>query len=187
MKEVEKRSLIEEKDVLKLRKLLDSKAKLVSHKGLQTVLYAIPKYLRMRCENDNEKATVTLKIGTYKDSARDEYELEIPTKDVPIFAKIMLQLGFDECAYFKSECWTYNYNKFRIDLTTHDYLGTILEVEKMTDKKEDIETIRKDETAVLAELGLNELETKKYMLMMESMFKKALKPVGAHHVLKVII
>ena len=187
MKEVEKRSLIEEKDIPKLKKLLDEKAKIVSHKALQTILYAKPKYLRMRWENGNEKATVTLKIGTYKDSSRDEYEMEIPTKDVPMFAKIMLHLGFDECAYFNSECWTYNYNGFRIDLTTHDYLGTIFEAEKMTNNKEEVKNIGRDISAVFEEFGLKELETEKYMAMMESMFKKALKPVGAHHVLKVII
>ncbi len=188
MKEIEKRSLIAEKDVPKLKKMLDSKAKLVMHKKLHTVLYKSPNYLRFRWEEGNDKTTVTLKIGTYKDAARDEYEMEILTKEVPTFAKIMQQLGYTKCVYFKSECWTYEYGEFRIDLTKHDYLGTILEAEKMASEKESEEKIvkiRREIDSVFEEFDVVELSNEKYMSMLESLFKDALKRVEEQRVLKV--
>jgi adenylate cyclase class IV len=51
------------------------------------------------------------------------------------FVKLLKIKKYKECVYFKSINNRYVYNGFTVDITKHDFLGTWLEIEKITNKK----------------------------------------------------
>ncbi|MFA6073656.1 MAG: class IV adenylate cyclase [Candidatus Woesearchaeota archaeon] len=190
MFEVEKRAFIEKKDLNRLMKELDKKTKFVKTKKFHTLLYPKPHYLRIRWSDDkkskNNISNITVKKGKYADGFREEYEMDILVKDIPNLVAIFQALGFDKCSYLKSEWYSYEYKGFKIDLTSHDYLGTLLEIEKLTSNKNEIQKISDEITEIMKELGLKELSTNKYQKMMNKMYKDSLKSIKSQKILKVI-
>ncbi|MGV8163070.1 MAG: CYTH domain-containing protein [Candidatus Nanoarchaeia archaeon] len=186
MFEVEKRAFIEEKKVDSLKLLLHKKTKFVNAKKFHTLLYPKPNYLRIRW-TDNKKipATVTVKKGKYLDGYREETEIKVDVKEINSLVKIFGALGYDECSYFKSYGCRYEYKGFIIDLTKHDYLGTMLEIEKMTSNKKEIKNINEQIIEIMNELKLKELSSEKYQKMMNKMYKDSLKSVNSQNILKV--
>jgi len=201
MFEVEKRSLIDEKKVNAIKLLLHKKAKFVNAKKFHTLLYPKPNYLRIRWEDNkikinnhknsknknnlaNNFAKITVKKGEYKDGFREEYEVSVNKKEINSLVVIFEALGFNKCSHLKSEWTGFEYKGFKIDLTKHEYLGTILEIEKMTANKKEIEKISEQIKEIMNELDLKELESIKYKKMMDKMYKDSLKSIKSQNILK---
>jgi adenylate cyclase, class 2 len=186
MFEVEKRAFIEPKNVKLIKSILDKKAVLVNNKKFQTLLYPKPYYLRIRWADDKKgSAQITVKKGNYKDAFREEHEISVDVKEIKNFTLFFETLGFNKCSYFKSEWFGYEYKGFKIDLTKHEYLGTLLEVEKITYDKKAIKSINKQIHNIMNELGLIELRAAEYQKMMNKMYKESIKPVKLQKIRKV--
>jgi predicted adenylyl cyclase CyaB len=171
--EIEKRSLLTDKEYSRITKYLKDNAKLISSKNLITMLFKEPSYIRIRYEEGKDKAKITIKNGTYHDKARTETEKDIKLSDVKASLKKLEKKGFKKCALLKSKRETYKYDKYTIDVSNHQYLGIIIEIELVTDNKKLIDKESENISKLFKKMKLKELDADKYQKMMNDMYKKS--------------
>ena len=176
--EVEKRSYIKNKsDYKKCKSYLDKNAKPLKKVNLLTYLFREPNYLRVRIEKGCKKAIITHKSGNYSDPARKEINLPIDYKQLPQFFKLIKTIGFEHCVIFKALRYVYKFKGLHVDLTDYNYLGTILEVEALTNNKKEIPQLKKKVSQALKLIGLKELGAKEYQKMLDRVYRKYLKDI----------
>jgi len=176
--EVEKRShLKNDEEYKKCKDWLDNKAKLFESSGIVTYLFQKPTYLRIRYKENSEELVLTHKSGNYHDPARKETEVTMKRDQLSQLIELLKSLDYRRAAYMDSQSMSYKYKEFRVDLTTYDYLGHIVEVELLTEDKSKVIELERSVLKVLHEMDLQELDADVYQKMLDKMYKKAEKEI----------
>lgn len=173
--EVEKRAhLKNNEEYNQCKAYLDSRAAPLEKVEMETYLFLQPHYLRVRFEKESEIVTITHKSGTYGDPARKEIDVKLARSELFHFFELIEALGYKECSHLKSISYSYNLEGFRVDLTTHEHLGDIVEVEAVTEKESEIPELEERISKTIKSMDLEELDSDTYQKMMDEMYKKSL-------------
>lgn len=169
--EVERRVYLKsKKEIDYAKRYFDENAKVVGVCTYNTFLFKKPNYLRIRYTKDDVNATITIKQEYLRSKAREETEREIKLKNLPQFVERLKTKGYKECVYFKSINNRYSYKGFTVDITKHDWLGTMLEIEKITRKKEKIEKISTEIKNILKQLNFKEVSSQLYKKKINNLY-----------------
>lgn len=135
-------------------------------------------YGRIRIKKDANMAVLTKKIGGLDDKARVEINKEILLDEVDSVIFELNQNGLKDCSYLKSISYSFHGPKKQmIFLSRHSNLGDFLEVENITENKNEIDELYQEVKTTLEDLSLQELSAVRYQDMMNVMYANTLKPV----------
>ncbi|MBU1951793.1 CYTH domain-containing protein [Patescibacteria group bacterium] len=177
--EVEKRSKIEDSSQVELVKAyLSEHGEFQGTKKMRSFLFQDPTFLRIRLIEGEDSALVTMKKGKFTDPAMEEEEYRIPLTELDAFIEQKKVEGYESCSEVNIFRETYILNGLKVEISDIDYLGMIIEIEALTDDKEEIENLEKRIRETMQELNLPELDPTEYKEMMDVMQEETNRPVG---------
>ncbi len=178
--EVEKRSRLSKPDFDRIKNYLEKNAVFLGKKEMKSYLFQRPTFLRIRLITGNNNALITEKTGEYSEAGRPEKEYEIPLQKLPAFVKTKKEEGYKQCSLVHTTRYSYRLNGLKVELNEIDYLGLIIEVEAMTENKDEIPLLEKKIRHTMKELQLEELAPDEYQKMMTAIYSETLKPIEMH-------
>ncbi len=169
--EVEKRSKLTRAQYARLQSHLDTHATFLGEKRLDSFLFRKPSYLRIRLSSDDPNVYITEKTGTYADAARFEKDTKIKRAALPGFVDKLQKRGFQECVPVITYRRTYILDGLKMELNRINYLGLILEVEVVTNKKSAVLQLEQKVSLMLTRLRVKELPANIYQGMLDRNYR----------------
>ena len=115
-------------------------------------------------------AHITEKSGTYYDAARIEKNTEIKTGQLNKFITKIYARGYKKCVSVTTYRKSYLLDGLVVELNGIPHLGLILEIEALTNKKQDIKKHEKRIIQMIKKLKLKELNPDRYQGMLNMMY-----------------
>ncbi|MBP1912748.1 class IV adenylate cyclase [Thermococcus stetteri] len=120
--------------------------------------------IRIRRFNGHFEAFMTYKGPKIDQHSKTRKEIEVPLNDPDKHAEILENLGFVEVLTVSKTREKYYVEKgIVIALDDVEGLGKFIEIEAMTDKKEDVPHFTSKLRAILVELGVEKFERRSYL------------------------
>ena len=174
--EIEKRSLFSsKKEFEKCEEKVATLGIKKERQAYRSYLFRKPTYLRIRIREGSTNAEITTKTGTYEDVARKETNKTVPLSKLSATIESLKQEGYEKCACVTAESHNYKVSGLLVSFNDMKELGMIVEIEALTERKEEVEELNKKITMLTKQLDLKELNAKTYQEMMNKMYEKELK------------
>ncbi|MFA6391331.1 MAG: CYTH domain-containing protein [Patescibacteria group bacterium] len=177
--EVEKRSKIDDaEEIERVKEYLSAHGEYLGSKMMRSFLFRNPTSLRIRLIEGKDSALVTIKKGEYADPAMEEEEYEVPLTELDAFIEQKKVEGYEACSEVNTFRETYILNGLKIEINDIDSLGLIIEIEALTEDKDEIDGLEERIRETMQELNLPELDPSEYKLMMDAMQDETNRPVS---------
>jgi predicted adenylyl cyclase CyaB len=174
--EIEKRALLTKEKYDQLLQKFSHKRE-PEHKLMHTYLFREPKYVRVRAIEGQRDVIITKKTGTENKYARIEEEKRISVLEAKDYLSFLKTKGFKECAYVKTDRYSFNFDGINYEINDITHLGLILEVESITDDQTQVEQLSEKISEIIADLDLEELSLEDYQKMLDKMYAQAMIPI----------